>query len=159
MASYANAEASPYPRCLYQPRVDNYQKKVRLRIALHIKRLDGKRLLVSPDGQDLVAPGTPTPQSHIVAAIGQAYRWRELFMESGVNLPELAKQQSVSASRIRKYLPLVQLSPTILRRALGGELPVRITLTNLLEAAQWLDWGKQAQFLGLEAASQSIPSA
>ncbi|MBB6429099.1 recombinase family protein [Algisphaera agarilytica] len=147
-----NAEAAPCPRCLYQPRVDNYRKKVRLRIALQIKRLDGKRMLVSPDGQDLVAPGTPTPQSHIVSAIGQAYRWRELFMESGVNLPRLAKQQNVSASRIRKYLPLVQLSPTILKQALSGELPVRITLTNLLEAAQTLNWGKQAQFLGLEVA-------
>ncbi|MEM9419773.1 MAG: hypothetical protein AAGA25_12090, partial [Planctomycetota bacterium] len=147
-----NAEVAPCPRCLYQPRVDNQRNKVRLRVALQIKRLDGKRMLVSPEGQDLVAPGEPLPQSHIVAAIGQAYRWRELFMETGANLPKLANQQNVSASRIRKYLPLVQLSPTILKRALSGELPVRITLTNLLEAAQSLDWDKQAQFLGLEVA-------
>jgi len=46
------------------------------------------------------------------------------------------------------------LSSTILKRALTGHLPPRVTLTNLLQAAEHLDWQAQRTYLNLENSSQ-----
>ena len=136
--------------CLYQPAVKRRRHQVFLTLAIQIKRLDGKRMLLSPDGQDLFMPAEPQPKDHIVQAIGNAYRWRELLSVGNLTQTQLAKDLNVSDSQIRKYLPLIHLGPDILKRALKGTLPPSVTLVNLLKAAQQLDWQKQAVFLGLD---------
>ena len=107
-------------------------------------------MLLSPDGQDLFMPADPKPKDHIVQAIGNAYRWRKSLTEENLTLIQLAKQLGISASQIRKYLPLINLGPALLKKALSGTLPPSLTLTNLLAAAQHLDWQHQAAFLGLD---------
>jgi len=64
-----------------------------------------------------------------------------------------------SESRVRKYLPLIHLSPELLKRALTGNLPSRVTLMNLLEAVRSLDWSKQANYLGLDTDESTRASA
>ncbi len=135
--------------CLYQPEIQHHRRKVTLTLALQIKRLDGKRLLLSPDGQDLFMPANPEPKDHIVLAIGNAYRWRELLTQGNLTMAQLASQIGRSESQIRKYLPLINLAPDILRRALTGHLPPSVTMLNLLAAVRNLDWQHQAHFLGL----------
>lgn len=136
--------------CLYKPTVEYKRGKTILTLAIQIKRLDGRRMLLAPDGQDLVMATEPEPKDHIVTAIGNAYHWREQMMKEGLTLPQFASRMGISASLIRKYQPLINLSPEILKRALMGDLPSRVTMQNLLSAARDLDWSTQAQFLGLE---------
>lgn len=136
--------------CLYKPAVNHRRQQVILTLTIQIKKLDGKRLLLSPDGQDLFMPAESQPKDHIVQAIGNAYRWRELLSEGNLTQTQLAKDLNISDSQIRKYLPLIHLGPKILKRALDGTLPPRVTLINLLKAAQQLDWEKQTAFLGLD---------
>ena len=95
-------------------------------------------------------PADPQPKDHIVQAIGNAYRWRELLAGGNLTQTQLAKNLNISDSQIRKYLPLIYLGPNILKRALNGTLPPSVTLVNLLKAAQQLDWQRQAAFLGLD---------
>lgn len=95
-------------------------------------------------------PNEPEPKDHIVAAIGNAYHWREQMMKEDLTLPQFASRTGVSGSLIRKYLPLINLSPEILKRALAGHLPPSVTMLDLLAAARDLDWSKQAQFLGID---------
>lgn len=136
--------------CLYKPTVEQRRGKSVLTLAIQIKKLDGKRMLLAPDGQDLVMATQPEPKDHIVTAIGNAYHWREQMMKEDLTLPQFASRMGISASLIRKYLPLINLSPEILKRALTGNLPSRVTMQNLLAAARDLDWSKQARFLGLK---------
>ena len=68
-------------------------------------------------------------------------------------LKTLATQLNTTPSRIHKYLPLINLSPAILKRALTGHLPPRVTLTNLLQAAAHLDWEAQHTYLHLNKSS------
>ncbi|MFI4861879.1 MAG: hypothetical protein ACIAXF_14500 [Phycisphaerales bacterium JB063] len=95
-------------------------------------------------------PAEPEPKDHIEAAIGNAYRWREQMMSEGLTLSQCASRAGLSESLVRKYLPLINLSPAILKGALAGHLPPSVTMQGLLAAARDLDWSKQAQFLGLE---------
>jgi len=135
--------------CLYQPNIEYRGKNVIMTLTMQIKRLDGKRKLLSPDGHDLFMPAGPKPKEHISTAIGRAYDWRRLLAKDQLNLAQLAKQQNVSVSQIKKLLPLINLEPNILRRALTGELPPSLTLKHLLDASKFLDWQRQLTYLGL----------
>jgi len=140
--------------CLYKPTVKRRRKQVILTLAIAIKRLDGKRMLLSPDGQDLFMPTDPQPKDHIVRAIGNAYSWHQTLMQSGVTIKDLAKNCNVSRNLIHKYIKLTHLGPDIIKRALTGTLPPSLTLANLLDAAEHWDWKSQRVYLNLEKSSK-----
>ena len=138
------------PICLYQPQLQKRRHRVTLTLPIQIKRLDGKRMLLSPEGQDLFVPADPDPKDHIVRAIGQAYFWRQRLLSDGIGVRKLAESIKITQSRIHKLLPLTLLNPEILKRALTGDLPPRVTLNDLLDVAKQLDWSQQSAYLGLE---------
>ncbi|MEO1718471.1 MAG: hypothetical protein AAFR76_15335, partial [Planctomycetota bacterium] len=107
----------------------------------------------SPEGEDLVIPSKPAPKQHIVEAIGLAYRWHDELVESGEHIKPFAEGRKIARTRMLKLLPLTNLGPDVLRHALAGTLPPRVTLDDLLEAASELDWSRQAQSLGLDRAA------
>jgi len=147
-------EAHATPTSLYQPDVKRRGKQITLTLAIQIKRLDGKRLLLSPNSQDLFMPANPEPKDHIITAIGHAYHWHQLLKrDSNLTIKTLATQRGTTASRIHKYLPLINLSPAILKRALTGHLPPSLTLVNLQQAAEHLDWPAQRIYLNLDESS------
>ena len=139
--------------CLYTPSVDRRRGKTVLSLAVQIKRLDGKRHLLSPDGRDLMMPDEPEPKDHIVIAIGRSYRWRERLMEPGMSINKLAEEEGCCGQFFYKYLRLINLSPDLLKLALTGHLPPRITLIDLLKAADHLDWQAQLDYLNLDVSS------
>lgn len=139
--------------CLYTPAVEQRRGKRVLTLEIPIKRLDGKRQLLSPDGQDLMMPDEPEPKDHIVTAVGRAYRWRQLLMESGMSIKQLAKQEGFCEPFFYKYLRLISLGPDLLKLALTGHLPPRVTLIDLLKAAHHLDWKAQFDYLNLDESS------
>ena len=144
-------ELNATPTSLYQPEVQRRGKQITLTLAIQIKRLDGKRLLLSPDSQDLFMPSNPEPKTHLITALGHAYHWHQLLKrDNSLTIKTLANQIDTTPSRIHKYLPLINLSPAILKRALTGHLPPRVTLTNLLQAADHLDWQAQHIYLNLD---------
>lgn len=144
--------------CLYKPTIEQHRGQTVLTLAIQIKRLDGKRMLLTPEGQDLIMPAEPEPSEHIVTAIGRAYYWREVMTQEGLSMTQLAKRKHISLSQVRKYLPLINLSPSILSHALAGQLPPSTTLMSLLAAAREMDWSHQAKFLGLERLIESKSS-
>ncbi len=109
--------------------------------------------MLSPKGEDLVLPSKPVPKQHIVEAIGLAYRWHDELVESGDHIKPFADRRKIGRTRILKLLPLTNLGPNVLRNALAGTLPPRVTLDDLLEAADDLDWSRRAQSLGLDRAN------
>lgn len=144
------ATKTPRPTCPFKAEVKSRGRLKTLSLAIQIKLLDGRRLLLSPEGRDLVFPSIPEPKEYIVNAIGLAYRWHDEIVESRKSLIEVAAQDGISEGRIRKLLPLTHLSPRILKLALTGLLPPSITLSDLLTAAEHPDWDLQARSLGLE---------
>ncbi len=145
----SSTEQLPYPICLHKPRTEEFAESKILSLDIQIKKLDGRRMLLSAEGTDLIIPSKPEPQQHIVDAIGLAYRWHDELIKSGLKIVEYSKKHGIARSRMIKLLPLTQLSPSVLKEALAGTLSSTITLDDLLRASKQLDWAKQAEELGL----------
>ncbi len=142
-------------RCAYTPVIDDRGDRVVLRLCIQIKKIDGKRLLLAPDGRDLILPVNPEPVSLMVEAIGRAYRVHEKLLKSGQPASALARELNINSTRLYKALSLTHLSPKILRRALDGSLPPRTTMRDLYRAAESLDWDKQESMLCLHPAKRA----
>jgi DNA invertase Pin-like site-specific DNA recombinase len=132
------------PRCLFQPDTETTEQSVVLTLRLQIKRHDGQRLLLAPDGQDLLMPSQGAPPSntnqHIIQAIGLAYAWRRQLLDTGITTSQLAKRWGIATPRIHKLLPLTQLSPGMLAKALRGQMSTKVTLEDLLQRSSCLVW-------------------
>ncbi|GAB5496015.1 MAG: hypothetical protein Phyf2KO_10950 [Phycisphaerales bacterium] len=144
------AEPFQHSRCLREPKREEEDSKIRLMLDIQFKKIDGRRLLLSPDGDDLVLPSRPQPKQHIVEAIGLAYRWNDELVSSGEHIKPFTESRGIARTRIMKLLPLINLGPEILNHALAGTLAPSVTLEDLLEAAKHLDWTHQARSLGLD---------
>jgi len=141
------------PSCPVKPTVTTRDERVTLRLDIQIKKLDGKRLLFSPDGRDMVSMRTqdgPGPaQPHLVRAIAQAW-WFHRVMLDGTSLTEVAARGGCSASNVKQLVPLTTLGPPILAAVLTGTIARSTTLNDLKRAAKHLNWRRQADHLGLK---------
>jgi len=150
----SGTEPSPSrPTCIRKPEIEDRGRFVRLTLRVQIKKLDGRRLLLSPEGNDLAIPSKPEPKQHLVDAIGLAYRWHDELAKTGEPIATFARRISVGESRIHKLLPLTYLGPATLDSVFRGTLPPRITLGDLLDAARHLDWSTQQRHLGIRPAA------
>ena len=138
------------PQFYYKPSESEADDKIILSLQLQIKKLDGKRVLLSPDGQDLLLNEESKPREQLVESVGQAYHWlKRLKADPNLTIRNLAKEEQVSFSKIHKKLPLTNLCPDILKSILSGTLPARITLSDLFKAGVSLDWKLQREYLNL----------
>ena len=141
------------PLCRFTPEVNDQGSHVVLRLRIQIKRHDGRRVLLGPDGGDLLAriasDGRLVPREHLLRAVGSAFAWRRELLRSDCSITSIAQEAGVARARVQALLTLTQLSPLILRAILTGELGLSISLEDLIGAAQHLDWSRQARLLSL----------
>ncbi|NUQ66916.1 MAG: recombinase family protein [Phycisphaerales bacterium] len=140
------------PACPFTPEIEDRGQHMTLTLRIQIKRHDGRRVLLSPDGHDLLTTitpdGCPVTRDHLVRAVGLAFAWHRELTRADRTIESVAVRAGVTAGRVHSILTLTQLSPTILRSVLTGSLGSSVTLLDLLRAAQRLDWSRQAQALG-----------
>jgi hypothetical protein len=143
------------PAAPFRPEVSERGRLTILTLAIQIKKLDGRRMLVGPDGQDLLAshgidqPRQPNPT--LIRALAQAYEWHRELVRTGESIKVLAERRGEHVSRMHALLPLAHLGPDIVRAILTGSLPPGVTLKRLLAAAQRLDWNAQKSALRIAA--------
>jgi DNA invertase Pin-like site-specific DNA recombinase len=146
-----NAETSKPPthRAHYIPTIHEQGKFIELHLSIQIKKIDGKRLLLSKEGNDLILPTQLTPNASISHAIGRAFQWKEILSQNEKSIPQLAKEINLDQQYLRRILRLINLSPDIIHQALTGALPKSITLNALQTAAKSLDWNRQRALLAI----------
>ncbi|MFO0858271.1 MAG: recombinase family protein [Phycisphaerales bacterium] len=141
------------PTSPFKPSVTTQDGHTTLTLAILIKRLDGRRMVLSPEGHDLLLSTNLSGQVHahpqFVLAIGQAFAWRADLLRTGEAIESIARRTRHSVARVKQLLTLTQLSPRVIRAALTAGLPPRLTLNDLIETAQQLDWRQQERLLGL----------
>lgn len=162
-AGQSETEAFSVPACLFQPKVDHRDGLTLLSLDIRIKKLDGKRVLLTPEGSDLLLitdpDGAPIPRSNLVQAVALAIGFHRAMLSQGTTLEELAERYGRSKSNIFKLLPLARLGPAVLRAVLTGAIAPSTTLNDLIAAAEHLDWDKQARHLGIGASDSSRTGA
>jgi DNA invertase Pin-like site-specific DNA recombinase len=136
-------------RAHYFPTIHEQSKCIELHLSIQIKKTDGKRLVLSQDGKDLILPTQLTPNASIAQAIGRAFKWKEILNQNEKTILQLAKEINVANQYVRRILMLVNLAPDILHQALTGTLLKSITLTTLQTAAKHLNWQRQKALLGI----------
>ncbi|MGE3109553.1 MAG: recombinase family protein [Phycisphaerales bacterium] len=148
----ARKSTSPVPACPFTPEIEDRGQHLAITLHIQIKRHDGRRVLLSPDGHDLlttVTPdGRPVARDHLVRAVGLAFAWRRELLRTDHTVESVAQRAGLTATRVHSILTLTHLSPSILRSVLTGALESSVTLADLLRAAQHLDWSRQAQAIG-----------
>jgi hypothetical protein len=151
-AANTRSPASTVPACPFTPETEDRGQHLALTLRVQIKRHDGRRLLLSPEGHDLLTTitpdGRPVPRDHLIRAVGLAFAWRRELLRSDRTIESLAQQAKITAPRVHSILTLTQLSPTILQSILTGTLGASISLADLLRAAQHLEWSRQAKSIG-----------
>ena len=134
--------------CAFTPKVQDDNGITRLTIRLHIKRLHGRRALLSPDGHDLLttrtAEGRPIPREHIVHAIGLAHAWRDELLRTRDRISDIAPRWGLTQGRVHRLLTLAQLTPALLSPALRGNLPTSSSLDDRTVGGTNPDWQRQA---------------
>jgi hypothetical protein len=139
----------------FRPEVTERGRLTILTLAIQIKKLDGRRMLVGPDGQDLLTshgidqPREPNPT--LVRALARAHAWHRELVRTGESIKMLAERLGEHESRMHAVLALTQLGPDVTRAILIGSLPPGVTLKRLLAAAQRLDWTAQKSTLRIAA--------
>ena len=120
---------------------------IRLNIPVLVKRWNGRKLIVAPDGkknEEEIPEHEPTAMAKRLA---QAHKWIELLEEGEYStLSQLSEAFNCDLSKVIKILNLASLSPTIQKMIVNGNIPQSLALRRLYGSIP-VDWDEQEQVL------------
>ena len=124
-------------------RVTDSAPTLTVRVPLSIKRRGGRKLVLAPDGSNLVAlPTTRRVDNAMIKAIGRAFRWRDM-LESGTHMTiaEIAVAEKINESYVGRILRLTLLAPETVDAIINGRKIADITLAMLMRPfpVRWKD--------------------
>ena len=85
----------------------------------------------------------------IFNAVVEVHCWKDQLEANSLTTLQLSKQIGKSDNYVYARLKLLYLSPTLLKRVLTHSLSPVISLKDLLNAANHLDWQKQHRYLSI----------
>ena len=118
-----------------EPRPSGDGRTVTVRVPISISRRGGRKLVLAPDGADVIAaPVTRHIDNAMVKAIARGFRWRKL-LETGVygTIEEIAAAEKINPSYVSRVLRLTLLAPEIVEAILNGRQPAEMTMAVLME--------------------------
>ena len=92
-------------------------------VPLTIRKRGGRKLVLSPTGEEITAPARPQIDNTLVKALARAFRWRKL-LETGVyaTVAEMADAEGINRSYVSRVLRLTLLAPEIVESILEGRV-------------------------------------
>jgi hypothetical protein len=121
---------------------------ITIHVPLAFRRRGGRKLVVSPAGDQPWAPPRPRIDKPLVKALARAFRWKEM-LEAGqyATVNELAKAEKMNASYVGHVLRLTLLAPDIVEAILDGRQPPTMRLQPLIRKGFPVEWERQRTFL------------
>jgi hypothetical protein len=119
------------------------QSTLTVAVPLTIRKRGGRKLVLSPAGEEITAPAQPRIDNTLVKALARAFRWRRL-LETGVyaTVAEMADAEGINRSYVSRVLRLTLLAPELVERILYGQLGTEVIMPDLLEPRSEL-WTEQ----------------
>lgn len=137
------------PESYYQPQITQHPDHIKITANIQIKRRDGKRLIISDKGEDLIINHN-TPDQTLMNALARGFWLRDQAIQNQQTMGKVLSRYQFNA-KSRQYLKLARLSPTIINSICEGTQPSHWTVKRLIQAGQLVLWEEQQQFLGLSA--------
>lgn len=96
-----------------------------------------------------IAPEVNTDHN-LISAVKRSFKWwRLLTEEDGWSIQKLAELDGIDASDVTRFLPLVFLSPSIVKAILEGRQPIDLNLERIKKMGPLpMHWDEQAKALG-----------
>jgi hypothetical protein len=112
-------------------------------VPLTIRKRGGRKLVLTPAGEEITAPARPRIDNTLVKALARAFRWRKL-LEMGVyaTVAEMADAEGINRSYVSRVLRLTLLAPELVEQILNGQLGTEVIMPCLLEPRSEL-WREQ----------------
>lgn len=103
-------------------------------VPLTVRKRGGRKLVLSPAGEEITAPARPRIDNTLVKALARAFRWRRL-LETGLyaTVAEMADAEGINRSYVSRVLRLTLLAPEIVEGILEGRVGTDLVLPDLLE--------------------------
>jgi hypothetical protein len=88
---------------------------------MRFQRPGGRKLIVGPDGSEIVPSSKPQPDGTLVKALARAWRWQRM-LDEGVyaTVSEISDVENISKSYVSRILRLALLAPDIVEAILEG---------------------------------------
>ena len=129
---------------------NNRPNIIRLVLDIQIKRQGQSRMILTPDGKDLVMPKRSNIDEGLVAALCKGQYWQQKMQTERWSFEELAKHENTDVKNAHGWISLTYLAPAIIKRILQGKHLPSWTLKRLIQAAKLPLWDAQYRFLGIE---------
>jgi hypothetical protein len=106
---------------------------VTVRIPLAIRNRGGRKIVVSPDGQQTWAPSRPRFDNTLLRAVVQAFHWKkQLDAGQFATVSEVAEAENLNGSYVSHVLKLTLLAPDLVEKILEGRQPVAMQLQPIV---------------------------
>jgi hypothetical protein len=107
-------------------------------VPLTIRKRGARKLVLSPAGEEIIAPARPRIDNTLVKALARAFRWRKL-LESGAyaTVAEIADAEGIDRSYVSRVVRMTLLAPEIIEGILERQridllLPALLSLKTEL---------------------------
>ena len=116
---------------------------ITIAVPITIRKRGGRKLVLSPAGEEIIAPARPRIDNTLVKALARAFRWRKL-LEAGVyaTVAEMADAENINRSYVSRVLRLTLLAPEIVESILDGRVGTELVIPDLLKPRSEL-WMEQ----------------
>jgi virulence-associated protein VagC len=124
-------------------------KSLTIRLPLTLRRRGGRKVVISPAGEQLVPQPWAKPRSGIdeslVKTLAQAFQWQQLLDDGQFGtVGDLALAKRLDQSFVSRILRLTLLAPDIVEAILDGTQAPAMQRQNLLHGFP-LEWDKQQE--------------
>ena len=117
---------------------------VTIHVPLTMRRIGGRKRVISPPGVTAWAPPRPEINSPLLHALVRAFHWQSLLDEGHYgSVNELAKAHGKNASYVAAILRLTMLAPDIVESVLDGRQPETLQLQPLMRDGVPAVWNYQ----------------
>lgn len=107
---------------------------INIHIPFAVKRRGGRKLILSPDGDNPVFDAKPRQDNALLKVLVRAYKWREHYDEGKLkSLDALAEKLDVNKSYLARVMRVNLLAPDIKESILNGTQPRTMTVTDVLK--------------------------
>ena len=119
------------------------QATITIAVPLTIRKRGGRKLVLSPAGDEITLPARPRIDNTLVKALARAFRWRRL-LETGMyaTVAEMADAEAINRSYVSRVLRLTLLAPALVESILDGQVGTEFVMPDLLEPRSEL-WTEQ----------------
>ena len=117
--------------------------RLTVNVPFAIRQRGGRKVIISPAGEQECKLDRPRIDSTLTAALGRAFRWKAMLDRGAYStVSELAAAEKLDRSFVSRVLRLTLLSPDLVDAILEGNQPATLQLQPLMRGFP-LEWTSQ----------------